>query len=58
MLRLGSILFDLAAVKRYLQVDFNDDDALIESLIAAATNHVEQYLGRPLLKTCYKLAWQ
>lgn len=51
-------LFDLVEVKRYLRVDFNDDDTLIESLIAAATNHVEQHLGRTLLKTRYKLAWQ
>lgn len=50
-------LFDLNEVKRYLRVDFNDDDTLIDSLMAAATNHVEHYLGRTLLKTRYKLTW-
>jgi uncharacterized phiE125 gp8 family phage protein len=51
-------MFSLDEVKRYLRVDFNDDDVLIDSLITAATNHVEQHLGRTLLKTRYKLAWQ
>ena len=54
----GRPLFRLDEVKRYLRVDFTDDDALIESLIEAATNHVEQHLGRTLLKTRYKQAWQ
>lgn len=54
----GRALFALDEIKRYLRVDFSDDDVLIDSLIAAATNHVEQHLGRTLLKTRYKLAWQ
>lgn len=54
----GRSLFTVEEVKRYLRVDFNDDDTLIESLITAATNHVEQYLGRTLLKVRYKLVWQ
>ena len=51
-------LFDTAEVKRYLRVDFNDDDALIDDLITAATNQVETYLGRTLLKKRYKLTWR
>jgi|GEM_PF-6705262 len=44
-------LFNLDEVKRYLRVDFADDDVLIQSLIVAAINHVE-------MKTRYRLNWK
>lgn len=55
--RVGS-LFGLDEVKRYLRIDFADDDVLIQSLISAAMTHVEQYLGKTLLKTRYRLTWK
>lgn len=33
----------LQQAKDYLRIDFNDDDALIESLIATATQWIEKY---------------
>ena len=50
-------LFHRDEVKRYLRIDFNDDDIIIDSFITAATNHVEQHLGRTLIKTRYQLHW-
>ena len=41
-------MIDLNDAKHYLGVDLEDDDALITSLIAAATAASADYLGLPL----------
>jgi uncharacterized phiE125 gp8 family phage protein len=38
-------LVTLADAKNYLRVDFNEDDALIQSLIDSAIKRLEQYAG-------------
>lgn len=53
----------LEEMKRYIQVDFNDDDATQQALIAAATDHLDGYsgiLGRCLIAqqwACEFPAW-
>ena len=44
----GKNMIDLSDAKHYLGVDLVDDDALITSLIAAATAASADYLGLPL----------
>ena len=45
----------LAEAKGHLRVDFNDDDALITSLIAAARQAAETITGRQLVTARWKL---
>lgn len=45
----------LAEVKAHTRVDFNDDDALLATLLTAATEHVETVLGRQLMTATYEL---
>lgn len=45
----------LDEAKQHLRVDSDDDDALIESLIVAARNFVERYLGRALIEQTWDL---
>lgn len=47
----------LDEVKKHLRVDFDDDDALINALIAAATDHLDGYtglLGRALVTQTWR----
>lgn len=46
----------LAEAKAQCRVLANDEDALIEGLIAAATNHAEQYCGRAFITQSFLLA--
>lgn len=41
----------LEQVKNYLRVDFEDDDALIESLIATAIRYVQTQSGKKYIAT-------
>ena len=41
-------MIDLADIKRHLNVDFDDDDDLIRSMIDAAVASVENSIGAPL----------
>lgn len=45
----------LALVKTLLRVDGPEDDALLDTYIAAATNHVEVYAGRALMPQTWEL---
>lgn len=45
-----------AEAKRHLRVDFADDDTYIDSLIAAARQHVEEVTGRSLITQTWKLS--
>ena len=45
---------DLAFIKDYLKVDFNDEDAIIESMINAAVSFVEKYTGRLMMQRTIK----
>src|SRR5687768_3624212 len=45
----------VAEAKQYARIDFDDDDAVIEGLIAAARDHLEQATGRTFVATTYKL---
>lgn len=45
----------LAEAKAQCRVDSSDEDALLNGLIAAATNHVEEYLGRALMTQTWRL---
>lgn len=44
----------LEQVKRHLRVSYDDEDTLIDGLIAAATRHVETYLARQLCTATLK----
>lgn len=44
---------ELADAKNYLKVEYADDDSLIQSLIAAATELVEAFTGRSLINKGY-----
>lgn len=48
----------LSEIKHYLRVDFDDDDALLQILIQAAQNQVEQHLNCTLIKQSYKINWR
>ena len=43
----------LADIKTYLRVTFNDDDALLASLIDTSLEYVKSYTQRPTLNTGY-----
>lgn len=45
----------LAEAKAHLRVDHDDDDALISSLIQAAREHAERFLGRALIEQTWEL---
>jgi uncharacterized phiE125 gp8 family phage protein len=45
----------LAEVKAHTRVDFDDDDALLNTLMGAAIEHVETVLGRQLMSATYEL---
>jgi len=42
--------------KSFLRVDISDDDTLIDNLIQAAREFCEEYTGRTLINTTYKLS--
>ncbi len=46
----------LAEAKSFLRIDTSDDDTLINTLIGAARNFAEEYTGRTLINTTYKLS--
>ncbi|MGJ8529821.1 head-tail connector protein [Maritalea sp.] len=49
----------LAEVKQHLRVDFDDDDALLTVLIAAATTHLDGYggiLGKCLMRQTWRVS--
>lgn len=48
----------LAEAKTYLRVTVNDDDTLIQSLIAAARQSAEEYLRRSLVTQTLKISLQ
>ena len=45
----------LTEVKSHLRLDTDDEDDLLNSLIAAATNLVEEYLGKTLIKKTWRI---
>lgn len=45
----------LAEMKAYANIDASDDDLLLESLISAATDHIELATSRTLVETTYLL---
>ena len=45
----------VAECKAYARINFDDDDAVIESLIEAARDHLEQATGRVLVSTRFRL---
>ena len=46
----------LAEAKAFLRIDTSDDAALINTLIGAARDFAEEYTGRTLINTTYKLS--
>jgi uncharacterized phiE125 gp8 family phage protein len=42
--------------KSFLRVDISDDDTLIDNLIQSAREFCEEYTGRTLINTTYKLS--
>jgi uncharacterized phiE125 gp8 family phage protein len=48
----------LADAKLHLRVDITDDDAMITALILAATQLVEEQLGRSLIKQSWRFSFQ
>ena len=44
-----------ANAKAHLKVDISDDDALIDALVVASSNHIEEYLGRTMVPKTLKL---
>ena len=45
----------VAEAKAYARINYDDDDAVIETLIQAARDHLEQATGRTFVATTYKL---
>lgn len=45
-----------AEAKAFLRVDISDDDTLIDALIKSARQFCEEYTGRTLINTTYKLS--
>lgn len=41
-------MVELSDIKRHLNVDFDEDDSLIESMVKAAEASVEKSIGAPL----------
>tara|TARA_R100001440_G_scaffold75315_1_gene102244 strand:+ start:1377 stop:2039 length:663 start_codon:yes stop_codon:yes gene_type:complete len=46
----------LAEAKTFLRIDTSDDDTLITTLIESAKDYAEEYLGRSLINTTFKLS--
>ena len=46
----------LSEAKSFLRIDTNDDDTLINTIIAASREYFEEYTGRTLISTTYKLS--
>jgi uncharacterized phiE125 gp8 family phage protein len=51
----ASLPVTLADAKAQCRVESDDEDSLIEGLIAAATDYVEQYTGRALITQTWRL---
>ena len=49
----SNLVAELATVKKFLKVDFEDDDELIKKLIITATNQCETYIDKTLTKKTY-----
>ncbi len=49
---------DIEIAKAWLRVDHATEDALLESLLKAATRHIEGLTGRVLIDTTYELTLQ
>jgi uncharacterized phiE125 gp8 family phage protein len=47
----------LSAVKNYLRVNFNDDDALISELIIASRHFAENYIGNALAAQNFEVSY-
>lgn len=47
----------LAQAKLHCRIDGNDEDALVEGLIAAATEHVELYTGRAIVSQTWEAVY-
>lgn len=45
----------LAEAKAFMRLDDSDDDAIVTSLITAATEHVQQWTGRQFVQAGFKL---
>lgn len=43
--------------KAYLRVDTTDEDSLVDSLIAAARDHIEEMTGRALVRRHYRVSF-
>jgi len=50
-------IVSLSEVKAHLRLDHSEEDDYLKALMAAATNFVEQYLGRSLLSRTWQLRW-
>ena len=48
----------LDEVKAHLRLDHSHEDAYLTTLISAATNVIEEYLGRSLLTQTWRRVWQ
>ena len=46
-----SLAVELAVVKNFLKVDFNDDDTLITKMIKTATTQCETFINKTLVET-------
>ena len=46
----------LAEAKAFLRIDISSDDTLITTLIESAKDYAEEYLGRSLINTTFKLS--
>ena len=46
----------LAEAKSFLRLDTSDDDTLVNTLIGSARDFAEEYIGRTLINTTYKLS--
>jgi len=47
----------LADIKAHCRIDHDDEDGLLNALIAAATQHVEQRTGKQLVEQTWEAAW-
>ena len=48
-----SLAVELAVVKNFLKVDFNDDDTLITKMIKTATTQCETFINKTLVEKTY-----
>lgn len=55
-LKSNDLPVNLADVKEYLRVDFDDDDALIEALIRSSVDYLHEYLRRVIVPSSVE-AW-